>query len=329
MTLLTEYTTLVAITIGFVLDAILGDPQNAYHPIRLIGFVIAQCIRLYDKLKLKNRKLQFFYGVLMSIFVVLLFFLGTYILLDILYHVHWIVGVIAEGILFYFIIAAKALYNESMEIDKLLSQNNLLGARKRLSYIVGRDTENLSEEKIIKATVETVSENLSDGVIAPMLFMFIGGAPLAMAYKAVNTLDSMVGYKNETFVYFGKFAARLDDVVNLIPARLSALFMMLASIVARKNFMGAFTIYRRDRYNHLSPNSAHTQAVCAGALDIQLGGTSTYKGKIVEKPTIGENKRSAVIKDMKDAAVLMYTAAIIALFSGLFLSALIKGWFYV
>ncbi len=329
MNLLTNNTTIFATTAGFVLDSILGDPQNPYHPIRLIGIVIAGFIRLYEKLKPKNSKLQFIFGAVMSLLVVLLFYFGTKILIDFTYHINIIVGVIVESIVCYFIIAAKSLYNESIQIHKLLSESDLAGARRRLSFIVGRDTENLSEEKVIKATVETVSENLSDGVIAPLLFLFLGGAPLGMAYKAVNTLDSMVGYRNETYEYFGKFAARLDDFVNLIPARLSAMLIIWASLFCNKDFKGAIAVYRRDRYKHLSPNSAHTEAVCAGALGIQLGGTSTYKGKIIEKPTIGDNNRNADIKDIKDSSVLMYTAAIIALLLGLLLSVLLRGWRYV
>lgn len=329
MNFLASKATLVAITIGFIIDSILGDPQNPYHPIRLIGFVIAGFISLYHKLKLKNRALQFIYGAAMVIFVVLLFYFFTRFFIDYIYRVNVIAGVITEGILCYFIIAAKALYNESMGIYELLSQNDLSGARSRLSLIVGRDTENLNEEKVIKATVETVAENLSDGVTAPLLFMLIGGAPLGMAYKAVNTLDSMVGYRNETYQYFGKFAARLDDIANLIPARLSAMLMILATVVCRKDVLGAISVYRRDRTKHSSPNAAHTEAVCAGALGIQLGGTSTYQGRIVKKPTIGNNKRSVVIDDMKSAAALMYVTATTTLLSGLFLTALLRGWLYV
>lgn len=329
MNFLTGNTTIIAVTAGFALDSILGDPQNPYHPIRLIGFAVAGFIRLYNKVKPKSSKMKFVYGAVMTICVVLLCYFGTRILIDFIYCVHIIAGLIAETILCYFVFAAKALYNESMRIYNMLSQADLPGARKRLSFIVGRDTDNLSEEKVIKATVETVSENLSDGIIAPLLFMFIGGASLGMAYKAVNTLDSMVGYRNETYEHFGKFAARLDDLVNLIPSRLSAMLMILASAVCRKDLKGAIRIYRRDRYNHLSPNSAHTEAVCAGALGIQIGGTSTYKGKIVEKPTIGDNKRNATTQDIKDSATLMYGTAIIALLVGLFLSALFSGWNYV
>lgn len=329
MNFLIRNTTIIAIFAGFVLDSILGDPQNPYHPIRLIGFVIARFISLYKKLKIKNNKLQYIYGALMTITVVMAFYFGTRIFLDFIYRAHIIAGVILESMLCYFLISTKALYRESEKINNHLYQNDLPGARKRLSLIVGRDTGHLNEEKIVQATVETVSENLSDGVIGPLLFMFLGGSPLGMAYKAINTLDSMVGYHNETFENFGKFAAKLDDFVNLVPARLSAIFMVLASSICKNDTKSAIKIYIRDRYNHLSPNSAHTEAVCAGALGIQLGGTSVYKGKAVEKPTIGDSKRSAVIGDIKNAAVLMYVSAILALLFGIIIYTLLEGLFYV
>jgi adenosylcobinamide-phosphate synthase len=176
---------------------------------------------------------------------------------------------------------------------------------------VGRDTENLSASEIVKAAVETVSENLSDGVIAPLIFICIGGAPLGMAYKAINTLDSMLGYRNEDFEYFGKFAARLDDIVNLIPARVSAWLMILGSFIIGADIKGAIRIYIRDRYNHKSPNSAHTESVCAGALGLCLGGSSYYRGVLVQKPTIGDEIHEPVPKHIIAANRLMYAATII------------------
>ncbi len=320
-------TTIIAVVIGFIIDAILGDPQNPYHPIRFIGFIISKLVVLYNKLKPQKRVGQFIYGMVMAIFVVVFSYFATFILVKVVYSLNVFAGIIIEGILCYFIISAKALYNEGLKIYRLLSENNLQQARKSLSYIVGRDTQNLNATKIVKATIETIAENLSDGGIAPLIFLLIGGAPLGMAYKAVNTLDSMVAYKNETYQYLGKFSARLDDIVNLIPARLSALFMMLATMVCRKNIKGAVKIYIRDRYKHLSPNSAHTEAVCAGALNLQLGGASTYNGKLVEKPTIGDNIKPAEIQDIKSAISLMYTSFVIALLFGIITTAFIKGWF--
>ncbi len=300
-----------AIIIGFIIDCILGDPQNPLHPIRFLGHINNIGIKIYDKLNIKKYKVQFIYGIVMNIAIISLVFLLFTFFVNIFYRLSFYLGVIFESVMGYFIIAPKCLYKESMKIYKELKNNNIKNARLYLSYIVGRDTESLEEEKIIKATVETISENLSDGVIAPLIFLAIGGVPLGMVYKAINTLDSMVGYKNEKFIYFGKFSARLDDVVNFIPARISAMLMIISSFILRLNFKNAIKIYIRDKYNHLSPNSAHTEAVCAGALEIQLGGISTYKGKVVEKKTIGDNIRKANIEDILLANKLMYISTII------------------
>ncbi|WP_317366453.1 adenosylcobinamide-phosphate synthase CbiB [uncultured Tyzzerella sp.] len=300
-----------AIIIGFIIDCILGDPQNPLHPIRLLGYINNIGIKIYDNLNIKKAKIQFIYGIIMNISILVLVFLFCTFLVKIFYSINFYLGIIFESIMSYFIIAPKCLYTESMKIYKELKNNNIKNARVYLSYIVGRDTENLEEEKIVKATVETISENLSDGVIAPLIFLAIGGVPLGMVYKAINTLDSMIGYKNEKFIYFGRFSAKLDDFVNFIPARISAIFMIIASFLARLNYKNAIKIYIRDRYNHLSPNSAQTESVCAGALGIQLGGTSTYKGKIVEKKTIGDSLRKANIEDIVLANKLMYISTII------------------
>lgn len=303
-----------AIIVGFLIDCVLGDPQNPLHPIRFLGFINNLFIKLYDKLNIKNKKAQFFYGMAMNIFILAFTFLLFLFLVKIFYKINFYLGFIFECIMSYFIIAPKCLYTESMKIYKKLKQNNIEKARLFLSYIVGRDTKNLTQDKIIKATVETVSENLSDGVIAPLLFLAIGGVPLGMVYKAINTLDSMVGYKNERFLYFGKFSAKLDDVANFVPARLSAILMIIATKFLNLNTKNAIKIYKRDKYNHLSPNSAHTEAVCAGALGLQLGGTSTYKGKIVKKQTIGDDLTSPKIKHIKQANLLMYISTLIFVF---------------
>lgn len=324
-----SHTTAAAISVGFILDCLLGDPQNPLHPVRLIGCVISQFVKLYHRIKPKKELTQFFFGVVMTVTVVSGFYFLSASLLNIMYHIHFILGFAFEAILCYFMIAARSLCNEGLQIQRVLRKNNICHARKLLSYIVGRDTDNLNEEKIIKATIETVAENLSDGVIAPLFYMFIGGIPLGVAYKAVNTLDSMVGYKNDTYAYLGKFAARLDDIVNLIPARLSAILMILASFFCRKNVRNAIKIYRRDRYNHLSPNSAHTEAVCAGALGLQLGGGSVYNGKLVEKPTIGDEDQKPVVRDIQSAVILLYVSSVEGFLLGNILLLLITGGFHV
>lgn len=303
--------TFKAIILGFLLDCALGDPQNPFHPIRFLGFLNNMGIKIYDKLNIKNHKLQFLFGIFMNLFIVSFTFLSTFLLVKILYKLNFYLGFVFEIVMSYFVIAPKCLFTESMKIYKELKNKDLPKARLYLSYIVGRDTQNLDEEKIVKATVETISENLSDGVIAPLLFLFLGGIPLAMTYKAINTLDSMVGYRNEKFMYFGKFSARLDDFANFIPARVSAIFMIIATFFLKLNYKNAIKIYFRDRYNHLSPNSAHTESVCAGALGIKLGGASIYKGKIVHKKTIGDEIRNTNLNDILLANKIMYTTTLI------------------
>lgn len=211
----------------------------------------------------------------------------------------------------YQILAVKCLKVESMKVYQCLKNGNLEQARKAVSMIVGRDTEHLDEEGVAKAAIETVAENTSDGVIAPMLYLAVGGPILGFLYKAVNTMDSMIGYKNDKYLYFGKAAAKLDDFVNFLPARISACLMIVASFFAGRHFSGkgAWTIYKRDRKKHTSPNSAQTEAVCAGALSIRLAGDASYFGKIVKKPYIGEAVRGVEYEDIKRANHLMYITA--------------------
>lgn len=304
-------TTIFSIIVGFLIDCILGDPQNPFHPIRFLGYINNLWIKIYNKLKIKNFNFQFIYGMIMAIFICFLNFILFIYLIKFFYRINFFVGFIFESLMCYFIIAPKCLFTESMKIYKELKNNNIEKARLYLSYIVGRDTENLEQEQIIKATVETVAENLSDGVIAPLIYLVLGGVPLGMTYKAINTLDSMVGYKNEKFMYLGKFSAKLDDIVNFIPARFSAFLMIISTFILNLNFKNSIKIYFRDRYNHLSPNSAHTEAICSGALGIMLGGTSTYKGKIIEKQTIGDEIRAPEIADIKLTNKLMYMSTIL------------------
>ena len=321
------------IIIAFVLDCIIGDPQNRFHPIRIIGSGIAAGIGIYKRNKAKSPAMKFIMGMVLSLAVICLSYTFTWILTRSFYAFnHWF-GVFAEAVICYFLIAPKALKDESMKVCRSLESGDIEAARKNLSYIVGRDTKDLDKSKIIKATVETVSENLSDGVIAPLIFILIGGAPLGMAYKAVNTLDSMIGYKNDDFEYFGKFAARLDDSVNFIPARISAFLMILGSYITGTDTKGAIRTYIRDRHNHKSPNSAQTESVCAGALGLRLGGDSHYKGLLVHKPTIGDDNQEPVPEHIFNANRLMYAATIILIFfiiaGNILLPVLSRGNIYV
>ncbi len=214
-------------------------------------------------------------------------------------------------------LAARGLVQESRNVYSKLVKPDLPAARKAVSRIVGRDTESLTAEGVTKAAVETVAENASDGVIAPLLYMLLGGAPLALTYKAVNTMDSMVGYKNETYLYFGRAAAKLDDVANYIPSRLAALLWAAAAALTGNDAKGAWRIWRRDRRNHASPNSAQTESACAGALGVQLAGPAYYFGEYYPKPTIGDALRPIEPQDILRADRMMYAASILALVLGL------------
>ena len=305
--------TAIIILIAFLLDCIIGDPQNPFHPIRLIGNSISWGIKAFKRMNIKSHIIQFVFGAALTIMIVCLSFAITRLITLGFYRINWWVGMIAEAVICYFLIAARALKVESMKVHNALIAGDLQGARKNLSLIVGRETHNLDEKGIVKAAVETIAENLSDGVMAPLIFIFIGGAPLGMAYKAINTLDSMIGYRNEDFEYFGKFAARLDDAVNFIPARISAFLMMLGSALVGGNTKGALRIYARDRHNHKSPNAAQTESVCAGALGLRLGGDSYYHGKLVRKPTIGDDINTPAPSHIKAANRLMYAAVVLAI----------------
>lgn len=304
---------LAVIILAFLLDCVLGDPQNPFHPIRIIGNVIYFGIDLFKKINRKTPKFSFVYGAILSIITVILsYFISLYII-KFGYILNNYLGFFIEVVLCYFIIAPKALMNESIKVYNDLKNDDIEKARISLSYIVGRDTKNLNKEQIIKATIETIAENLSDGVIAPLLAVFIGGIPLGFAYKAINTLDSTMGYKNDTFEYLGKFPARLDDVANFIPSRVTALLMIVATAFTTKNTKNAFKIFLRDRYNHKSPNSAQTESVCAGALGLQLGGDNFYKGVLVKKDTIGDDNIKPTIEHIIVVNKFMYGTTIVTI----------------
>lgn len=301
-----------AVAIGFVLDLIFGDPPWLPHPIRLIGWMISTGEKLARRLFPKTSRGEFLAGLITSLCVISLSFAVPLLILWLASMVGVYFKVAVESLFCYQILATKCLKVESMRVYHYLEKNDLPNSRKYLSWIVGRDTANLNPVQITKAAVETVAENTSDGVIAPLIFMVIGGAPLAFLYKAVNTLDSMIGYKNDKYMYFGQFAAKLDDLLNFLPAIISAYAMIAASFLLRLNFKNAAKIYKRDCHNHSSPNSAKTESVCAGALDIQLAGDSYYFGKLVKKQTIGDANRAVVIGDIPLSNKLMYATAFLS-----------------
>lgn len=234
------------------------------------------------------------------------------------FHIQWWLGIVVESFMCYQILAVKSLKTESDKVYRALKEEGLEEGRQAVSMIVGRDTDSLDEEGVTKAAVETVAENTSDGVIAPLFYMMIGGAVLGFAYKAINTMDSMIGYKNEKYQYFGTAAARLDDAANYIPSRLSAWLMIAASCILGLDWRNAIHIYQRDRHNHKSPNAAQTESVMAGALDIRLAGNAWYFGKLYEKPGIGDALRPVEPEDIRRSHKLLYGTALLA--AGVFVS---------
>lgn len=300
---------IMAFIAGFVLDLFLGDPHSFPHPVKWMGKLIAVLTRklLKEKDDGKTKKRN---GLILVLLVLFCTILVSALLLIISYKLHPYFGVVMEAVMTYQCLAAKSLYKESMKVYDALHIGVEEG-RRAVSMIVGRDTAQLDERDVIKAAVETVAENTSDGVIAPMMYLALGGPVLGMAYKAINTMDSMIGYKNDQFMDFGRYGAKLDDIVNFLPSRISAILMILACGILGKEYSlkNAFRIFKRDRYNHKSPNSAQTESVCAGALEIQLAGPTPYFGKMVEKPFIGDGIRGIELEDIKRANCLMMTTA--------------------
>lgn len=304
---------IIAFVVGFILDSILGDPYSFPHPIRWIGNGISYLENHYLKEENLTAKQKRAYGRRMVLIVCGVTELCVILSLLVSYAIHPIVGCVVESVMTYQMLAMKCLKTESMKVYDKLCHGTLEEARMAVSMIVGRDTAQLDEKQVAKAAVETVAENTSDGVIAPMLYMAIGGPILGFLYKAINTMDSMVGYKNERFLDFGRAAAKLDDVVNYLPARVSAWLMIVACSFLGKQYDGrqAKYIYLRDRYNHASPNSAQTEAACAGALGLQLAGDASYFGVIYKKPFIGDARREIEPEDIKRANRLLYATAIL------------------
>lgn len=303
---------LLALVLGFILDLIIGDPHGLYHPIRLVGNLIALLEKRMNR-KTDSSNRQMVMGWLMALIVIILSSGIPLLLLLLAYRIHPVCRLILETIMCWQLLATKSLKDESMKVYRKLKKHDLQGSRHAVSMIVGRDTEVLDETGVTKAAVETVAENTSDGVIAPMLYMAIGGAFLGWMYKSINTMDSMVAYKNERYLYFGRIPAYLDDIANYIPARLAGVMMILASFIVRLDGAYAFAIFKRDRYNHASPNSAQTEAVMAGALNVQLAGDAWYFGELHKKKTIGDDIRPVESEDIVRANKLLYGTAVVSL----------------
>lgn len=302
---------------GFVLDLLIGDPHFIPHPVRLIGSLISFCDKRlncdagYNISEKKLNLTKYKRGMLLAFTVIFATFAISVIIIVAAYSINLYAGLIAEAVMTWQILATKCLRVEGMRVYDALRTDGIDAGRRAVSMIVGRDTSVLDAAGVTRAAVETIAENTSDGVIAPMLYTAIGGPVLGFVYKAVNTMDSMLGYKNDKYMYFGRFAARLDDVVNFIPARISAYLMIAAAFIGGRQFDGknAYRIFKRDRFNHASPNSAQTESVCAGALRVQLAGDAVYFGKLVKKKYIGDCLREIEYEDIKRANRLMYITA--------------------
>ena len=301
-----------SILIAFILDLIFGDPYSFPHPTRFIGKYI-NFMEASLRKSFKSQSQLKFAGFILMLTTVALTYAITFSLVKLSFGINESVGVLVEGFILYTTFSVKCLKDEAVKIYKALETGDIEKSRLALSYIVGRDTTNLEFKEIIRAVVETVAENTVDGFLSPLFYAAIGGAPLAMAYKAINTLDSMVGYKNDKYINLGYFSAKTDDIANFIPARLSTLFMSIGSLLAGGNAKKAFIISIRDRKNHKSPNCAFAEGAVAGALGIQLGGTNVYFGKEVYKPTIGDKTREIEIEDIVRTNKIMYSSSIISM----------------
>lgn len=303
---------LAACVTGFILDFIFGDPAWIYHPVRIIG----KGIELGEQLlrRISGEKHLTAAGAVLWLMIAGLSFLFPLGILLLAWKIHPGLCFALESFWCFQILAARSLCRESGKVYDRLQENDLPGARRAVSMIVGRDTESLTEEGVTKAAVETVAENTSDGVTAPLIYLMIGGAPLGFLYKAVNTMDSMLGYKNDRYLYFGRVPAGMDDIFNYIPARLTALLMIAAAYLTGLDGKNAWKIYRRDRKKHASPNAAQTESVCAGALRVQLAGDAVYFGKLYKKEFIGDSLRPIEPQDIRRTQRLMYVTALLVLF---------------
>ena len=302
---------------GFVLDAIFGDPAWLPHPVVLMGKAITALEKRLRTQFPQTPQGELCGGAVLAAVLPVGTFLITALACRLAAALHPLAGLAVQMFWCAQALAARGLVQESRNVYKELQKQDLPAARKAVARIVGRDTQNLTAEGVTKAAVETVAENASDGVIAPLLYMLLGGAPLALTYKAINTMDSMLGYKNETYLSFGRIPAKLDDAANYLPSRLAGLLWCAAAALTGNSAKGAWRIWRRDRHNHASPNSAQTESACAGALGVQLAGPAYYFGEYYPKPTIGDALRPIEPEDIRRANKMMYAESLLALLLGL------------
>ena len=297
---------------GYLLDLLFGDPRWFPHPVRIIGFFILR-LEAFLRGLIKNEKIA---GVLLVVLIVIPAYLGVYGMIKIAMRINVYLGIALNVFFIYSSLALKDLKAHSFRIYEELKRKNMANARKALSLVVGRDTRDLAEKEIIRASVETIAENIVDGVISPLFYCFIAGAPLALSYKAINTLDSMVGYKNERYKHFGWASAKIDDLANFIPARISMLFLALASWFCAGNPINALRIGMRDGRKNPSPNSGIPEAAVAGALGVQLGGLNFYNSIPVPKPLIGDDFYPLGINHIKESINLAYASSVLFMAAG-------------
>ena len=314
--------TVWAVVGGFVLDALFGDPAWLPHPVVFMGKAIARLEGFLRPRLPKTPKGEVLGGAIVAFCLpVGTFLLTSLVCLGAARISPWL-GLAVQMFWCAQALAARGLVQESTNVYRELVKPDLPAARRAVSRIVGRDTAALTAEGVTKAAVETVAENASDGVIAPLFYMLLGGAPLALTYKAINTMDSMLGYKNEKYLYFGRVPAKLDDAANYLPSRLAGLLWVAAAALTGNSAKGAWKIWRRDRRRHASPNSAQTESACAGALGVQLAGPAYYFGQYYPKLTIGDALRPIEPEDIRRANRMMYVASSFALAWGCALRAL-------
>lgn len=306
-------TGLAALPLGFLLDCLMGDPPHLPHVVMGMGKLISYGETLLRRLFPRTPAGEFSGGLLLALFLPSFSFFAAWAVLTLCALVHPLLRLLAESLFCWQCLALRSLGGAAREVYAPLTRKNLPGARAAVGRIVGRDTGALDRAGVIRAAVETVAENLNDGVVAPMFFLALGGAPLGLAYKAVNTMDSMLGYRNERYEYFGKAPARLDDAANFLPARISGLLLVLSAFLLRLDGKKAWRILLRDRHCHKSPNAGQTEAACAGALGLRLGGDSFYFGNLVHKPTLGDDDRPPEPEDIPRAVRLLELSAVLFL----------------
>jgi len=305
--------TLAAILCGSALDLIAGDPHWLYHPVRLIGHLISDLEKGLRKLFPKTPSGERIAGGVLALAGGILPASVAALLLFAVCQISRTAGFVLEILLDYSLLAARSLYDESEKVRRELIKPDLPAARRAVSMIVGRDTQNLDEDGVTRACVETIAENTSDGVLAPLFYLMLGGPVLGWMYKSINTMDSMVGYQNDRYRFFGTAAAKTDDLANYIPSRISALLIIVSSALLGFDAKNAWRVWKRDRRNHKSPNSAQTESAVAGALNVRLAGDAYYFGKLVKKPYIGDENRKIEMKDIGRAQKLMITSSVLGL----------------